>query len=43
MLIALHVLSIILVIIAAIILISEKRYPTPTELLLAAIWLLLLQ
>jgi hypothetical protein len=42
MLITLRVLSIILVIVAAILLVSERRYPSPSELLLAAIWLILL-
>lgn len=43
MTITLRVLSIILVVIAAVLLVSERRYPSPTELLLAAVWLLLLQ
>lgn len=43
MLISLRIASIILVIIAAILIVSEKRYPSPSELLLAAVWLLLLQ
>lgn len=43
MLVTLRIVSIVLVVIAAILIVSEKRYPSPSELLLAAIWLLLLQ
>lgn len=42
MTITFRILSIILVVIAAVLLVSERRYPSPTELLLAAVWLLLL-
>ena len=37
-----HIVSIVLVVIVAVMIIADRRWPSTNELLLAAIWLLLL-